>query len=59
MGRQLLRHLLAIATLFLLTACSEMRVIGNAALRELRADGMNAEQLSYRTHNQSTVASAK
>jgi len=57
--RGLLRHLSAITALFLFTACSEMRVIGNAALRELQAEGMTAEQISYRSHNQSTVASVK
>jgi len=59
MGRQLVRFLLAMTALYLLTACSEMRVIGNAALREFQADGINAEQLSYRSHSKATVASVK
>lgn len=59
MGKQLVRFLLAMTALFLFSACSEMRVIGNAALREFQADGINAEQLSYRSHNQATVASVK
>jgi len=31
-------------TLFLVTACSELRIIGSAAVRELRADGINVER---------------
>lgn len=40
----MLRYLLAISALFLLTACSELRVVGNAAVRELMAEGINVEQ---------------
>jgi len=32
------------ATLFLVTACSELRIIGSAAVRELKADGINVER---------------
>jgi hypothetical protein len=40
----MLRYLLAIAALFLFTACSELRVVGNAAMRELMAEGTSVEQ---------------
>jgi hypothetical protein len=36
---------MVILMLFLLTACSELRVIGSAAMRELTAEGKNVEQL--------------
>jgi hypothetical protein len=36
---------LVISALFLFSACSELRVVGNAAMRELAADGKNVEQL--------------
>jgi hypothetical protein len=39
----MLRYLLVISTLFLLTACSELKVIGGAAVKELKADGINVE----------------
>lgn len=44
----MLRHLLVITVLFLLTACAELKVVGNAATRELMADGVNVER-AYRT----------
>jgi len=47
MGSKLLRYLLVISMLFLITACSEMKVIGDAAMRELKADGINVERTSY------------
>jgi len=31
-------------TLFLVTGCSELRIIGSAAVRELKADGINVER---------------
>ena len=39
-----------ILTVAALTGCSEIKVIGNAAMRELRADGFNVEQISYNYH---------
>jgi hypothetical protein len=39
-----------IITAALLTGCSEMKVISSAAMRELRADGFNVEQISYNYH---------
>jgi len=39
-----------ILTAAALTGCSEMKVIGSAAMRELRADGFNVEQISYNYH---------
>ena len=44
----MLRYLVVIAALSTLTACGELKVIGNAAMREIRADGINVEQTSYR-----------
>lgn len=46
----MLRYLLIISALTTLTACSEMNVIGNAAMRELKSDGINVELTSYRYH---------
>jgi len=40
----MLRYLLVISSLFLFTACSELKVVGNAAMRELMAEGINVEQ---------------
>lgn len=40
----MLRYLLAVSVLISLTACSELRVVGNAAMRELMAEGINVEQ---------------
>lgn len=44
------RYLLIILSLTLLNGCSELQVIGNAAMRELRSEGMNVEQISYNYH---------
>lgn len=46
----MLRYILIILSISILTGCSELKVIGNAAVRELRADGMNVEQISYNYH---------
>ena len=40
----ILRYLLIMTTLFLVTGCSELRTIGSAAVRELKADGINVER---------------
>lgn len=55
-----------IMTVAALTGCSEMKVISGAAMRELRADGFNVEQISYNYHQKlaakganSTVLMAK
>lgn len=45
----MVRYMLLVLTLILLTACSELRVIGNAAVRELMAEGISTEQLSHRS----------
>lgn len=45
----MLHYLLWGIFMVLLTACSEMRVIGNAAVRELTAEGRNTEQLAYQS----------
>lgn len=45
------RTLLVISALVLLTGCSELRLIGNAALRELKADGINVVQLAQDYHH--------
>ena len=40
----MLRYLLVISALFLFTACSELRVVSNAATREFMAKGISTEQ---------------
>lgn len=47
----MLRCLLVISALFLFTACSEMRIVGSAAMRELRAEGITFEQASRVVRN--------
>lgn|GEM_PF-2828178 len=54
MGKQLVRYLLVILALFLLTACSEIKVIGDAAMRELKADGINVEWTASRSASRTT-----
>lgn len=44
------RYLLIILSISMLSGCSELQVIGGAAMRELRAEGMNVEQISYSYH---------
>jgi hypothetical protein len=46
----MLRYLFWVSVVLLCTACSDMRLIGKAALRELTADGINVEsnQRSYK-----------
>lgn len=44
------RYLLFILSLVLLSGCSEMKIIGNAAMREFKAEGLNVEQISYNYH---------
>ncbi len=34
----------------LLAGCSELQVIGNSAIRELKSDGMSVEMISYNYH---------
>lgn len=46
----MLRYINLILIGALLSGCSEMQVIGTAAVRELRADGMNVEAISYNYH---------
>ena len=46
----MLRSILLILSITLLTGCSELKVIGSAAMRELSAEGMNVEQISYNYH---------
>jgi hypothetical protein len=46
----MLRFLFCVSLMLLLTACSDMKLIGNAALRELQADSINVEQLNHRPH---------
>jgi hypothetical protein len=43
----MLRYILIIFSITILAGCSELQVIGNSAIRELKADGMNVEQISY------------
>lgn len=37
------------ATLLLLTSCSELKIIGTAALKELKAEAISTEWLAYNT----------
>jgi hypothetical protein len=46
----MLRHILIILSITILAGCSEMKVIGDAAMRELKADGMSVERISYEYH---------
>jgi hypothetical protein len=46
----MLRYILIILSITILSGCSELQVIGNSAIRELKADGMNVEQISYNYH---------
>lgn len=48
-----------ILTVAALTGCSEMKIIGNAAMRELRADGYNIEQISYNYHQKLAAKGAE
>lgn len=54
----MLRFSLLILSISILTGCSELKVISSAAMRELRADGMNVEQISY-NYNQKLAAREK
>jgi hypothetical protein len=42
-----MRFLFVIAMLFILTACSELRIIGGAAVREFKAEGISTERVAY------------
>jgi hypothetical protein len=53
----MLRYILIILSITVLAGCSELQVIGNSAIRELKADGMSVEQISYNYH-QKLAASA-
>lgn len=55
MGKRLVCYLLVIAALQLLTGCGEMKVIGDAAMRELKADGINVEWTASRTASRTAV----
>ena len=46
----MLRYILIILSITILAGCSELRVIGNSAIRELQADGMSVERISYNYH---------
>jgi hypothetical protein len=46
----MLRQILIILSITILAGCSELKVIGNAAIRELKAEGMSVEQISYNYH---------
>ncbi|NVN98638.1 MAG: hypothetical protein HXX17_04870 [Geobacteraceae bacterium] len=43
----MLKYMLIILSITILSGCSELKVIGGAAMRELRAEGMNVEKISY------------
>lgn len=43
----MLRYILIMLSITILSGCSELQVIGSAAMRELRSEGLNVEQISY------------
>ncbi|WP_243370036.1 hypothetical protein [Geotalea sp. SG265] len=44
-----MRHIfLLLLTVVCLTGCSELRIIGAAAMNELRSEGINAEMAAYK-----------
>ena len=57
-GEVMLKYILLILSVSILTGCSEFKVISSAAMRELRAEGMNVEQISY-NYNQKLAAIEK
>ena len=46
----MLRYILIILSITILAGCSELQVIGNSAIRELKAEGMSVERISYNYH---------
>lgn len=48
MGKRLAWYLVIIAALQLLAACADMKVIGDAAMREFKADGISVEWTASR-----------
>lgn len=42
-----------------LTGCSELKVIGAAAMREIKSEGYNVEQISYNYHQKLAASSVK
>jgi len=46
----MLRQILIILSITVLAGCSELQVIGNSAIRELKSDGMSVERISYNYH---------
>ena len=42
-----------------LTGCSELKVIGASAMREIKSEGYNVEQISYNYHQKLTASSVK
>jgi hypothetical protein len=49
-GDDMLRYILIILSITILAGCSELQVIGNSAIRELKAEGMSVERISYNYH---------
>ena len=54
----MLRVISYLITIALLSGCSELQVIGQATMREFRADGMSVEAISY-GYNQKLAAKEK
>jgi|SRR6185369_7038377 len=46
----MLKYILTILSITILAGCSELQVIGNSAMRELKSDGMSVERISYNYH---------
>lgn len=49
-GDAMSRHILIMLAITILAGCSELQVIGNSAIRELKSEGMSVEQISYNYH---------
>lgn len=57
-GDAMLKYIALILSVSILTGCSEFKLISSAAMREISAEGMNVEQISY-NYNQKLVAREK
>src|SRR5690349_6536112 len=55
----MLRYILIILSITILAGCSELQVLGNSAVRELKADGMSVEQISYNYHQKLAATASR
>lgn len=49
----------ALFAMIFLTGCSELKIIGNAAMNEMRADAVSTEWLAYNTKEEAPVMYAQ